>query len=230
MRLTILLEHPGGIKMQNKFGDINKFAIEYQLKKNPYGESGILKESWGIFRLWVNGINICKFKQGSLEKDYEWNLIYLVEWLCENLEYILGYDPFPLPVSGNTALELIQRSDEFETEEDDEMYLWYQSKSRWVHRHNWFCNRDGSYLSSVYFQRKDDAFEVSWDNKFWKGQGIEFASIEGNCKVDREVFKSVLFGFLEEILKRMEALVESNLSSDHEQISILYKKVKLIKP
>lgn len=219
----------GGIKVQNKFGDINKFAVEYQLKKNPHGESGILKESWGVFRLWINGINICKFKQESSEKDYEWNIIYLVEWLCENLEYILGYDPFPLPVSGNTTLELIRKSDEFETEEDDEMYLWYQSKSRWVHRHNWFCNRGGSYLPSVYFQRKDDGFEVSWDNEFWKEQGIEFASIEGNCKVDRGVFKSVLFDFLEEILKRLETLVDANLSSDHEQISTLYNKVRLIK-
>jgi hypothetical protein len=82
----------------------------------------------------------------------------------------------------------------------------------------------------VYFRRKDDGFEISWNNEFWKEQGIEFASIEGNCKVDRGAFKSVLFGFLEEILKGLETLVDINLSSDREQISTLYKKVKLIKP
>ncbi|MFT4008231.1 MAG: hypothetical protein QM683_22410, partial [Lacrimispora sp.] len=132
----------GGIKVQNKFGDSNKFAIEYQLQNNPYGEIGILKESWGVFRLWIDGINICKFKQENEEKDYEWNLIYLVEWLSENLEYIIGYDPFPLPVCGNNVSELIQKSDKFESGEDDEMYLWYEARSRWIHRHDWLCNRD----------------------------------------------------------------------------------------
>ena len=218
-----------GIKVKNKYGDINKFAIEYQLKKNHYRESGTLKESWGVFRLWINGMNICKYKHENSEKDYEWNLIYLIEWLCENLEYILGYDPFPLPVSGNTTLELIRKSGEFEPKEEDEMYLWYQSRSRWIHRHNWFCNRDGSYLSNVYFRRKDDGFEVSWDNGFWTEQGIEFISVEGTGEVGGELFKSVLLGFLEEILIQLESSVETNFCSDLEQISALYKKVKLIK-
>ena len=216
--------------MSKIFGTVDKFGFEYELLKNTHEKIGVLKESWGMFRLWVDGVNICKYTHDGTINEYEWNLIYLIEWLCENLEYILGYDPYPLPVEGSTTLELLEKCDEFETEEDDEMYLWYRANGSWLFRHNWFNNRDGSTLSSVNFRRIGSIIEISWDNEFWKEHGVEFDSMVGVFKVSIDNFKSAILGFLKEILEELSNLIEAGLVNDREQISKLYAKVKLIHP
>ena len=135
--------------MKNNFGNPNKFAMQYTFLPNPHNEKGILGESWGMFKLMVEGNDICQYSIDNKTTNYNWNLLYIVEWLCENLYYLLGYDPFPLPVQGENALELIENADEYESDEDNDMYLWYQAKSSWLFKHSWFCNRGGSFLADV---------------------------------------------------------------------------------
>lgn len=64
------------------FGDVKNFAIEYQFAPSPYEEEHLLKKSQGILKLWIRGQEICEYVVDGIKKQYEWNLIYIVEWLC----------------------------------------------------------------------------------------------------------------------------------------------------
>ncbi|MBU2703799.1 hypothetical protein Ga0466249_004949 [Sporomusaceae bacterium BoRhaA] len=211
------------------FGDVDKFAIEYQFIPSPYEEDKVLKQSWGIFRLWVMGQDVCEYTAKGVLGKYEWNLIYIVEWLCNNLEYVLGYDPFPLPVNGKNSLELIRESDKFESEEDDEFYLWYQAKSSWIFRHSWFSNRAGSILASVYFRRVEENIELAWDNGFWEESQVYFSKPKGVYNVSKGDFKDAIFSFLTHTLDQLETTLGGNAQIDGQSMVELRKKLNLLK-
>ncbi|SDF88319.1 hypothetical protein [Sporomusa acidovorans] len=211
------------------FGNVDKFAIEYQFMPSPFEEDKVLKQSWGIFRLWVMGQDVCEYTINGVLSKYEWNLIYIVEWLCNNLEYVLGYDPFPLPVNGKNSLELIRESDKFESEEDDEFYLWYQAKSSWIFRHSWFSNRAGSILASVYFRRIEDNIELAWDNGFWEESQVYFSKPKGVCSVSKGDFKEAIFSFLTYALDQLESNLGGNAQIDGQSIAALRRKLNLLK-
>ena len=106
-----------------KFGDSNKFGIQYSFLENPFNEKGVFGESWGEFKLFINGSDICEYLEEKESKTYTWNLYFIIEWLCENLEFILGYDDFPLPVKGENILELVDAANNFEIEDELEEYF-----------------------------------------------------------------------------------------------------------
>jgi hypothetical protein len=218
-----------GLEMINNFGNNKSFAIEYELISNPNHENGILKESWGKFSVLIENKDICEYKIEDKIYKYEWNLINVVEWLCVYLEFIIGYDPFPLPIKADDVLSLIQVCDEFESSEDDEMYLWYQAKSLWLFRHSWFNNRDGSILSNVYFRRVQDEIEIAWDNSFFEEEGVSFIYPKGVYKVNKDEFKDIVFKFLNEILYCIESKLLDNMNNDIKHIKELQRKIRLIR-
>lgn len=210
------------------FGNPDKFEVQYAFLPNPFHENGILGESWGVFKLIVEGQDLCQFTIDDKKTDYFWNLLYIVEWLCENLQFVLGYDPFPLPVEGANTLELIENADEFESDEEDDMYLWYQAKMAWLFKHSWYCNRGGSYLTSVYFRRVKDDIEISWDNDFYKEKEIIFTYPRGVTVIPKAEFKDTIFKFLNDILSRLEEKVSTDRIDDKNQIDELWGKIKLL--
>lgn len=190
--------------MSKLFGDKRNFALEYKFLPNPYEEGGVYGDSWGMLKFWIKGVDICLYQQDNSIRYYEWNLYFVIEWLCEKLEYILGYDPFPLPVEGDNVLELMLNADEYDNDDSCEFDLWYGAKSRWVFNHCWFSNRDGSILPCIYFRRLEKKVEISWDNKFWEKEGIMFLSAKDSYNLSYVEFKQVLSEFLNSIIVEME--------------------------
>lgn len=186
------------------FGKPERFAIEYNLLGNKYDEKGVLGESWGEFRLWVEGKDICQHSIDGILYVYQWNLFYIIDWFCDNIEYILGYDPFPLPVKGNCSFELIEKASNVIIEDDLEEYLWFHSKSKWDFRHRMSRNNDGTVLSDVYFRRDYDMIEASWSNHLWRKKGIEFTYPEGVYSLPVIEFRGIVFGFLYSIINEIE--------------------------
>lgn len=212
--------------MSRVFGNTSVFGLEYILLENPHEETGVLKASWGQFKMWVDGKDICRYSYESELESYEWNLIYLVEWFCENLQYVVGYDPFPIPVEGLNMLELCKKTEEFTSEDEVEVYLWNKAYSSWLFRHNWLVNRDGSILPSVQFRRTGAEIEISWDNEFWKSDQIEFESMSGVYWIENDSFKSTVLEFLHSILEDLNSSLDNNLVNDHEQLIGLSKKIR----
>jgi hypothetical protein len=89
-------------------------------------------------------------KEGDRVTAFEWNLIYMVEWLSENVKYILRDEPFPLPVKGQHSLELLKHCLLFESDDDDECDAWFDAKQEGEFKHSWFSNRAG-FFCRMYF-------------------------------------------------------------------------------
>ena len=193
-----------------KFGNFNKFGIQYSFLKNPFNEQGIFGESWGYLKLFIDGNDICEYLEKGAPKVYTWNLYFIVEWLCENLDSIIGYDPFPLPVGGKSTIELINAANDFEIEEEVEEYLWYNAMSSWTFRHTWFSSRGGSILTSAYFYRRNDNIEISWDNEFWSIDEVKFIHLKGLSLIKKEEFKKVILEFLYDILNSFNVTIDAD--------------------
>jgi hypothetical protein len=210
------------------FGNTNKFAIEYDFIPSPYEEEKLLKQSWGIFRLWVEGKDLCEYKADGVLNKYEWNLIYIIEWLCDNLKYIVGYDPFPVPVKGENLLELLAESYKFDSE-DIEEDLWYDAVSSWIFRHSWLCNRAGSIVSNVDFRRVDENIELTWDNDFWEEYKIYFSNVKGVYIVPKKDFKEIIFSFLTNALEQLEGALGKDAKIDDRTLAHLHEQLNLLK-
>lgn len=195
------------------FGEKCTFAIEYEFEVQKS------KDTRGYIRLWVKNNNICAYNQSQ---QCNVDLYYIVEWFCEKIEYILGYDAFPLPVNGNTSLDLLETANNFESNDILELDLWFDAKSRWRFNHCWFAARGGAVLPCVYFRRVDKFIEISWDNTFWEEQGIVFSSQNSYYQINFIEFTNTITNFLlsviEDFAKRIRADKIENLKH---QISIL---------
>ncbi|WP_019912132.1 hypothetical protein [Paenibacillus sp. HW567] len=191
------------------FGDSHVFSVKYEFTTNPFNEKGLLAESWGVFELWVNGKELCNSSKNNHEHTaYEWNLYHLVEWLGENLPIILLDEEFPLPVQGKTALELLTKSLEFDSDNDDEFDEWFSTKQDWEFKHSWFSSRGGSYLPEVYFRRIGNQIEISWNNEDLYAEGISFPFITGVEYVPIEIFDTVLKNYIHDFLKMLRLKTE----------------------
>ena len=145
------------------FGTRNTFSIEYQLIGNPYdNEVGLQRDSWGLIYFWVNNKNIFQFKDNVPCETYQWNLCHLVSWFSERINTIMKEAPFPLPVVGNNSIELMEKCEEFDSDNDDEYYKWHQKWYSWNERHGFSAETDGSLLPNAYFRRVIDNIEISW--------------------------------------------------------------------
>ncbi|WP_059051194.1 hypothetical protein [Paenibacillus senegalimassiliensis] len=183
-----------------EFGNSQVFSIKYEFTNNPYDEIGIIGNSWGVFELWVNGKELCRFLRNNQECNYEWNLIYLVDWISKNLNNILYDEEFPLPVNGKTTLELLINSSEFNSDNDDEFDEWFSAKQDWEFKHSWISSRGGSYLPGIYFRRSGEQIEISWDNEGIYNDEVSFPYMTGVEYVPIEVFEAVVKEFIGDFL------------------------------
>ncbi|EAG3548937.1 DUF5984 family protein [Listeria monocytogenes] len=202
-----------------KKDNLSSISIDY--KFNTDKELGE-----GDLEFYINGKNLCSYKKDGNLKSYSWNLFCVVTWMCENIEYIIGYDPFPLPVKGDTSLELISEADQYESEDIIEEYLWNSAKSTWIFKHNWFSYREGSILPQVYFRRVGNDIEICWDNDFWQESGIEFQMTKGSVRIEKDNFVKTITEFIRSFLTKA-----SELTNDEEQqikIENLSRQLQLI--
>lgn len=190
------------------FGDCGIFSVKYEFTTNRFNEKGLLADTWGMFELWVNGKELCRFSKNNQEQTYEWNLIHVVEWICENLPIIIHDEEFPLPVKGNTTLELLENSLDFDSENDDEFDEWFSKKQGWEFKHSWFSSRGGSYLPEIYFRRNGSQIEISWNNEGVYNNGISFLFVTGVEYVPIQVFESVLKNFIQDFMKMLRLKTE----------------------
>ena len=205
--------------MSRIFGNKDNFAIEYEFIDNP--EKVYINSTYGYIKLWVKGTDICTYNKNY---QHEGDIYYLVEWFCDKIEYILGYDIFPLSVKGNTAVELIENADQYESDDMLEFVLWYAAKSRWILNHCWFNARNGAVLPCVYFRRFEKCIEISWDNTFWRKEGIIFSSEKDIHIVQFEVFSKILADFLISSVNDLEQRIGNG-----EKLKVMKRQINILK-
>ena len=69
----------------------------------------------------------------------------------------------------------------------------YEVLQDWMFRHSWFSARAGSYLADIYFVKKGNMIEISWNNiNTFREDGISFIFPKGRYEVDKEVFEEIM--------------------------------------
>lgn len=196
--------------MSNIFGNKDKFAIEYELEDDAKVENNIVGESFGELALWICGNNICEYSYEGKKYNYNWELYYIIEWLCESITDMLRYDPFPLPVEGGNLNELVKNANEFESGDEVENLLWTFSLNDWLYRHSWLSCKGGAPLSCVSFRRVDSIIELSWDNYFYEKDGVKFSYPLGHHNIQIVEFKEIVLSFLYSIIEELETKAHDN--------------------
>lgn len=204
------------------FGDKNIFAIQYEFVDNPFNEDSLTGETWGGLELVVHGRGVCRYKRDNIIMTYQWNLIYIVEWFSKNLMCILSDKAFPLLVEGKNSLELMDNCLLFESDNDDEFDVWFDTKQEWEFKHSWFSNRAGSFLPDVYFRRVNDEIEIAWNNKStYTSERINFINPTGIAYIPVELFEKSIKNFIYDFLDNL--FLNSKNKSNVEKIS---RKIK----
>lgn len=179
-----------------------------------------MDDTYGYLKLWINNKNICAYDQNQ---RYAGDLYYIASWFCDKIEYVLGHDAFPLPVDGETVLELVENANKFDSGSELEIDLWYTAKNRWVLNHCWFIARGGSVLPCVYFRRIEDLIEISWDNIFWKKKNINFEFQKDTFRIEFSMFTVIITEFLNEIIFDLKKRISNmaRIKELEEHINIL---------
>ncbi|ENQ3105783.1 hypothetical protein ACEOWJ_001770 [Bacillus cereus] len=190
--------------MVKVFGEKNTFAIQYEFLNNPFNERGWIGETWGSFQFFVNGKDICQYKRKDTIVNYQWNVMYIVEWFSENLKHILSTEPFPLPVEGRHSIELLENCLEFDSDNEDEFDEWFDKKQDWEFKHSWFSSRAGSFFPDVFFRRVGDEIEIAWNNEStYISEGVSFINSMGFEYVPSSIFEVSVKNFIENFLDNL---------------------------
>ena len=212
------------------FGSRNEIQIQYNFLEEGDPNKSTFEDTWGEFRIYVSDRNLCEFNVNSIIYNYQNHLFWITEWLCKNLTYIVGYDPFPVPVSGNSAIELLKNTDilkiNLEIKDECEMLLVDQARFEWSSRHSWFTSRGGSILPWLFFRRIDESIEISWDNTFWMDDGINYINLIGCHLIRIGTFKNVMLDFLKDYLNRWESIA-SKCNKSIDILPALYRHLSI---
>ena len=181
------------------FGNKETFAILYELKESPFNESGKNDSAWGELQMWVHNNSVCTFSMDNKIREYEWDLSFIVEWLCKNISYILEESSFPLPCEGDNAIALYNNSGDFDSDDDNEFDLWFEKRQDWYFKHSWYSNNGGAYLADVIFRRVNNTIEIAWDNTELYNN-IKYVYPKGVCYIPVELFKIVVEDFIKEFM------------------------------
>ena len=182
-----------------EIADKNNFSFQYKLISKVH-DGNLVNESQGVLKLWVNGTDICEYTFEGKLYEYEASLVYIIEWLCENVKYIIGYDPFPLPVDGKDINDIWEKVYTFEGNELEES-LWFDANSEWLFRHTWMNVRGNSILSNICFRRIENYIEVSWDNTCYEKVEIYFSQKKGSFLINRLEFIEIIVDFFKKIIE-----------------------------
>lgn len=209
------------------FGSIDRFAIEYNLIRHPYGdEHGILLDSWGEMHLWVEGIDLLETYElscnGQKKMTYQWNLNMITEWLAANFHTIVSPIDFPNNIKANNSMDYLSQNQRLTPDmEKDEFWKWHENAFEWLDTHWFRAAADGSNLACLLFRRTNENIEVCWDNEgLLDDRGIFFCSKKGCKLVDMNIFYNVVKDFLNDFINRFKDKYPAEMKELQDNISL----------
>ena len=136
-----------------------------------------LEKGYGYIHIIVNGQDISEY-------SYNGNIYYgmcriskLLEWINDNLKYILSDDPFPVKTNAKTGADMWLYSDDYIPE-------------NYEHSLNEFC------MPFIVFCKVGDNMEITWNNIDHNYKDVEFRYKYGVCYLNLNDFKSELYNFI----------------------------------
>lgn len=130
------------------------------------------RESWGLFELWVRGVNLCAHEeQGEQIQAAHWYLLPVVEWIADNWNALFHEQRLPVPdadgaaATAARALSLLEASPDRSpagwgpaSVDTDDRLVQYQD---WAGRHRLASAAPEGPLPEVWLRRTGGDVEVS---------------------------------------------------------------------
>ena len=196
------------------FGDKESFALELRhLPNSVVGEEPEdRKGSWGEWRLWIAGLNLCQLRldtsSGPVEvREIRWFLAPFFMWIIENWMPLLHEKRLPpggrlgdsRPRSARAAYLAILES----AGDDPDRFAPWQC---WANRHSLRAAAEGGILPDVFAQRMEDDLEFSWGDRVQPGAGAAtFLAEEGVARAAVDAVAKSLFAAVEWFLRQHES-------------------------
>ena len=142
----------------------------------------------------VNEKNILGFKRNNQSYTTRWNLDELTFWLRDFLNN-MKEDPYPVETKGEFAANKDVSARDFDSDDEAVFEAYYEKLYDWNLRHRWHPASSGAILADLYFQLVGDYVEISWNNEDSE-DGVVFDNTIGGCRIEKELFVSVINDFL----------------------------------
>lgn len=159
-------------------GNSQTFGFEVLFERDPDNGIGATADeasSWGSFRIYCAGINLCAHvESGIFHTSTTWYLLPLFEWFVNCFDRIVSEEK--LHFGGALASEaragylvdataqLAATADASPTLSEDEVQKWDACWFDFWSHHNLRAARHGGLFPNITFRRKLDAVEISWDD------------------------------------------------------------------
>ena len=185
-------------------GDPAEFAFSVAFTPNPDGEhdasSPDASASWGHFRLWVDGENLCAHHEmGEVVDTAHWYLLPMMEWFAENWNALFHEERLPVKNVGLSAAEGLAQSKNppLSLKEVDE-FDWLRRWGAWWSRHNLRAGREGGLFSDLYIRRYRHELEISTGAEPLPGipYTCSFVARRRSYRVELERTSALLFAVL----------------------------------
>jgi len=157
-----------------RFGEVAEFALDLRLMDDPDGDSGAPHDSvgsWGRWRLWVNGVNLCKHDFFPAEGDprpedaVAWYLAPLLQWIAATWAPLLHEERLPSPSRETTARDAYLSALAVRSRNGEAFVPW----QNWSSRHSLRWAAEGGLVPDLFLRRLGDDIEVSWGDRIQPG-------------------------------------------------------------
>lgn len=215
--------------MITRFGDSKILEVSYELTPHfSDNDKSLVSRSWGMLCLYVNGINLCAHMVDGYQKDAcNVHLYWQLEWFTEKLVYILGHDPFPVPMREIHGIEMYWKGKRTDIDDEIEDFLWDCAVSRWGMNHCFRYSNSGVILPDICFWRKDNEIEISWNNGYRKENTITFLDQRGCYLVSWCCFKETIIQFSYNLIGELEANILGDDKINRDRLTAFRKRIRL---
>jgi Zn-dependent peptidase ImmA (M78 family) len=155
-------------------GDTKVLALDVALLRDedePFDHD--LAASWGMFSLWVDGVNLCAHdEEAERLEGVHWYLLPLLEWLVESWDPLLHEERLPAPRVADAPRAAARVGMSLRSPATD----WGVAESlyAWRARHSWRTAADGGLFPDIWIRRWRDQLEVAVGTEAEPGQPGHF--------------------------------------------------------
>ncbi len=158
------------IRWERFAGDTSAFALKLAFAPDPDEGQGVDREtglSWGSFQVWVQGRNLCAYREENENIDsVHWYLLPLLEWFAGNWDALLHEERLPAKNAGESAWESL-RATRFAPpaieDDEDKAFAWEGAWQDWWFRHALqAAAEEGGLFPNIVIRRLRDRVELSW--------------------------------------------------------------------
>lgn len=150
----------------------------------------------GYIHIIVNGEDVSEY-------SFRGNIYYgmcrinvLINWIKDNMEYILSDDLFPLETTAGTGADMWLYSDHYNPNDFEKMISAHQKRQYWIWHHAIDTCKEEFCMPFVVFRKVNNEIEISWNNSVHNYNGVKFRYLNGSCIIKTDEFKSIIDKFM----------------------------------